>query len=47
MLPVTLGWETDELVQVQDGLETGDVVVKRGQNKLTDGSPLNLLEGEN
>ena len=47
MQPVTLGWETDELIQVQDGLENGDLVVKRGQNKLTDGSPLNLLDGEN
>jgi len=45
--PVTLGWETDELVQIQDGLETGEMIVKRGQNKLVDGSPLNLLGGEN
>ena len=45
--PVTPGWETDELVQVKDGLERGDLVVTRGQNKLVDGSPLNLLDGEN
>lgn len=44
--PVTLGWETDELVQVRDGLEQGDLVVTRGQNKLVDGSPLNLQDGE-
>ncbi|MBN1882870.1 MAG: efflux RND transporter periplasmic adaptor subunit [Deltaproteobacteria bacterium] len=44
--PIILGWETEELVQVQDGLEKGDMVVKRGQNKLVDGSPLNLLDGE-
>jgi len=47
LLPVTLGWETDELIQVKDGLENGDTVIARGQNKLVDGSPLNLLDGEN
>ena len=44
---ITPGWETDELIQVRDGIEEGDLVIKRGHNKLVDGSPLNLLDGEN
>ena len=41
---VTLGLENELFVEVQSGLEAGDIVVSAGQNFLTDGDPVRIVE---
>jgi hypothetical protein len=41
---VSLGLENEEFIEVISGLEIGDVVVSAGQNFLTDGDPVRIVE---
>jgi multidrug efflux pump subunit AcrA (membrane-fusion protein) len=41
---VTLGLESEEMVEILTGLEAGELVVTAGQNFLTDGDPVRILE---
>jgi multidrug efflux pump subunit AcrA (membrane-fusion protein) len=41
---ITLGIENETLIEVLDGLEIGDRVVSAGQNFLTDGDPVRIVD---
>jgi multidrug efflux pump subunit AcrA (membrane-fusion protein) len=41
---VTLGLESESMVEILTGLETGEQVVSEGQNFLTDGDPVRIVE---
>jgi multidrug efflux pump subunit AcrA (membrane-fusion protein) len=41
---VTLGLENEEVVEIRSGLELGELVVTAGQNFLTDGDPVRIVE---
>jgi len=41
---ITLGLENENYVEVLDGIEVGDRVVSAGQNFLTDGDPVRIVE---
>jgi membrane fusion protein, multidrug efflux system len=41
---ISLGLENENYVEVLDGLEVGDKVVSAGQNFLTDGDPVRIVE---
>jgi multidrug efflux pump subunit AcrA (membrane-fusion protein) len=41
---VTLGLESESMVEILAGLETGEQVVSEGQNFLTDGDPVRIVE---
>jgi len=41
---VTLGLESESMVEILTGLETGEQVVSAGQNFLTDGDPVRIVE---
>jgi RND family efflux transporter MFP subunit len=41
---VTLGLENEEIVEVESGLEPGDRIVSVGQNFLSDGDPVRIVE---
>jgi RND family efflux transporter MFP subunit len=41
---ISLGLENENYVEILDGLETGDKVVSAGQNFLTDGDPVRIVE---
>ena len=41
---ISLGLENENFVEVLDGLEAGDKVVSAGQNFLTDGDPVRIVE---
>ncbi|MDR2662475.1 MAG: efflux RND transporter periplasmic adaptor subunit, partial [Treponema sp.] len=41
---VTLGLENEEMVEILSGLEAGELVVTAGQNFLTDGDPVRIVE---
>jgi multidrug efflux pump subunit AcrA (membrane-fusion protein) len=41
---ITLGLENETLIEVLDGLEIGDRVVSAGQNFLTDGDPVRIVD---
>lgn len=43
--PIALGAVSDDVVVVHDGLQPGDVVVTDGQDQLTEGSPVVIIEG--
>jgi RND family efflux transporter MFP subunit len=42
---ITLGIENETIIEVLSGLETGDRVVSAGQNFLSDGDPVRIVEG--
>jgi multidrug efflux pump subunit AcrA (membrane-fusion protein) len=42
---ISLGLENETSIEVLDGVETGDRVVSVGQNFLTDGDPVRVVEG--
>jgi RND family efflux transporter MFP subunit len=42
---LTLGFLSDDLVEVKEGLAVGDVVVVVGQDGLSDGTPIEILTG--
>ncbi|WP_010254616.1 efflux RND transporter periplasmic adaptor subunit, partial [Treponema primitia] len=41
---ISLGLENEEFVEVTDGLETGERVVSAGQNFLSDGDPVRVVD---
>lgn len=41
---VSLGLESQDFIEITDGLEPGDMVVSEGQNFLTDGDPVRVVE---
>jgi len=41
---VSLGLESEDLIEVVRGLEVGDIVVSAGQNFLSDGDPVRIVE---
>jgi multidrug efflux pump subunit AcrA (membrane-fusion protein) len=41
---ITLGLENENYVEVLSGLEVGDRVVSAGQNFLSDGDPVRIVE---
>jgi RND family efflux transporter MFP subunit len=41
---VSLGLENENFIEVINGLETGDIVVSAGQNFLSDGDPVRIVE---
>jgi len=43
--PITLGYEEADIVEVRSGLEEGDLVITVGQDGLSDGTPIRILEG--
>jgi len=43
--PITLGYEEKDVVEVRKGLEEGDLVIVVGQDGLSDGTPIRILEG--
>jgi membrane fusion protein (multidrug efflux system) len=43
--PVKLGYEEADIVEVADGLAEGDRVIVVGQDGLSDGTPIRILEG--
>jgi multidrug efflux pump subunit AcrA (membrane-fusion protein) len=42
---ITLGLESEEFMEVLSGLELGEQVVTVGQNFLSDGDPVRVVEG--
>jgi HlyD family secretion protein len=46
MRTVTLGHESDTMVEVSDGVSMGEQVVIRGLNQLTDGDRVTVVKGE-
>jgi RND family efflux transporter MFP subunit len=42
---ITLGIENEALIEVLGGIETGDRIVSAGQNFLSDGDPVRIVEG--
>jgi membrane fusion protein (multidrug efflux system) len=43
--PITLGYEEADVVEVRSGLQEGDLVITVGQDGLSDGTPIRILEG--
>ena len=41
---ITLGLESEDFIEVLDGLKAGDLVVHEGQSFLSDGDPLRIVE---
>jgi multidrug efflux pump subunit AcrA (membrane-fusion protein) len=41
---VTLGLESEDMVEILTGLQPGEQVVTAGQNFLTDGDPVRIVE---
>jgi multidrug efflux pump subunit AcrA (membrane-fusion protein) len=41
---VTLGLESEEMVEILSGLEPGEQVISAGQNFLSDGDPVRVVE---
>ena len=46
-IDVKLGIRFNSMVEVLDGLNEGDEIVIVGQHRLTDGSPIKILQGNN
>jgi multidrug efflux pump subunit AcrA (membrane-fusion protein) len=42
---VSLGLESETQIEVLSGIETGDRLVSSGQNFLSDGDPVRIVEG--
>jgi multidrug efflux pump subunit AcrA (membrane-fusion protein) len=41
---ISLGIENEEFIEVLDGLEIGDIIVSEGQNFLSDGDLIRIVE---
>lgn len=44
--PVSTGIEIDGLVELRQGVSEGEQIIIRGQNRVSDGTPVRLLEGD-